>query len=241
MLKLFFIPVMLCFITTVFAQHPEEGAWLLTNGDTQQTVVLTDGYFSHTVFDIKNKKFMSTRGGTYMLNNDKIEVTWQYDTEKTANKTPPEQWLNTTTSFDVSLINNQVYSNVSGKQEQWTQTDDNTAPLAGVWRFFGRKQGNEITSLTLGDRRTLKILTGKRFQWAAINIKTGEFFGTGGGTYSFKDGKYTENIEFFSRNNDRVGASLTFDGKIEDGKWHHFGNSSSGDPIYEVWSRIGEN
>jgi len=84
----------------------------------------------------------------------------------------------------------------------------------------------------------LKILSGTRFQWVAINIKTGEFSGTGGGTYSFAHNQYTENIEFFSRDNERVGAQLTFDGKIEDGQWHHSGLSSKGDPIYEIWSKF---
>lgn len=230
------------FISSGFAQYNEAGAWQLKNGDTVHTVVLTDGYLSHSVFDINNKKFYFTRGGTYQINNNKLDVTWQYDTEKTAAKISPEQWLGKVTSFDIDMVNGQVYSNISGRNQQWTQTDDNNAPLAGVWRFYARKQNSNdaIKPSTLGDRRTLKILTGNRFQWAAINIKTGEFFGTGGGTYTFSNGKYTENIEFFSRNNDRVGASLTFDGKIEDGKWHHFGNSSSGEPIYEVWSRIKE-
>jgi hypothetical protein len=61
--------------------------------------------------------------------------------------------------------------------------------------------------------------------------------GTGGGTYTFANGKYTEHIEFFSRDSSRVGAALTFDGKLENGDWHHSGLSSKGDPIYEVWSR----
>jgi hypothetical protein len=80
--------------------------------------------------------------------------------------------------------------------------------------------------MQLGARRTLKILTGTRFQWAAINIETKEFFGTGGGRYTFENGKYTEHIEFFSRDSSRVGASLGFDGKIESGAWHHSGLSS---------------
>lgn len=80
-------------------------------------------------------------------------------------------------------------------------------------------------------------MSGTRFQWAAINPETKEFFGTGGGTYTFVNGKYTENIEFFSRDNSRVGASLSFKGEVKDGQWHHSGNSSTGNPIYEIWSR----
>lgn len=110
--------------------------------------------------------------------------------------------------------------------------------MAGVWRITGRKQGDEMAQMPLRDRRTLKILSGTRFQWVAINIKTGEFSGTGGGRYTFENGKYTEHIEFFSRDNTRVGASLTFDGKVENGQWHHSGLSSAGSPIYEIWSKL---
>src|SRR3546814_4443688 len=90
------------------------------------------------------------------------------------------------------------------------------------------------SDLPLRARRTLKILTGTRFQWAAINVETGEFSGTGGGTYTFKNGKYTENIEFFSRDNSRVGMSLSFEGDLQGDDWHHQGKSSKGDPIYEI-------
>ena len=91
--------------------------------------------------------------------------------------------------------------------------------------------------MPLAARRTLKVLTGSRFQWIAMNIETGEFSGTGGGRYRFADGVYTETIEFFSRDASRVGASLEFKGRVLDGNWHHEGRSSRGDPIYEIWSR----
>ena len=48
---------------------------------------------------------------------------------------------------------------------------------------------------------------------------------------------YIENIEFFPRDNSRVGKSLTFDFSIEDGNWRHKGLSSKGDPIDEVWTK----
>jgi hypothetical protein len=86
-------------------------------------------------------------------------------------------------------------------------------------------------------RKTIKLLSGQRFQWAAINTDTGEFFGTGGGTYSFREGQYTEHIEFFSRESSRVGMSLSFSGRVEGRNWYHSGKSSRGEPISEVWSR----
>lgn len=88
-----------------------------------------------------------------------------------------------------------------------------------------------------GDRKTLKLLSGTRFQWMAINPVTKEFFGTGGGTYTFKEGKYTENIEFFSRDSSRVGASLTFDGSVNGNIWTHKGTNSRGEPLHEEWTR----
>ena len=51
------------------------------------------------------------------------------------------------------------------------------------------------------------------------------------------NGKYTEQIEYFSRDNSKVGASLSFEGKLVDDHWHHSGLSSTGNQIYEVWSR----
>ena len=86
-------------------------------------------------------------------------------------------------------------------------------------------------------RRTLKLLSGKRFQWVAFNVETKEFSGTGGGTYTTKDGAYTENIQFFSRDRSSVGASLAFTYELIDGQWHHSGLSSKGSPIYEIWSK----
>jgi hypothetical protein len=83
----------------------------------------------------------------------------------------------------------------------------------------------------------MKILSGTRFQWIAYNVDTKEFFGTGGGTYTTSGGKYTESIDFFSRDNSRVGARLEFDFILDDGDWHHSGKSSKGDPIDEVWSK----
>jgi hypothetical protein len=116
---------------------------------------------------------------------------------------------------------------------------DNGGPglLSGAWLITGRMQNNELQKITPGARRTMKIMSGTRFQWIAYNVDTKEFFGTGGGTYLTENGKYTENIEFFSRDSSRVGMSLHFDFAIENGDWRHKGKSSKGDPIDEVWTQ----
>jgi hypothetical protein len=116
---------------------------------------------------------------------------------------------------------------------------DNGEPgkLQGAWLMSGRVRDGEIQIRdTERPRKTMKILSGTRFQWIAYNTETKQFMGTGGGTYTTEDGEYTENIEFFSRDDTRVGAELKFDYKLIDGKWHHSGFSSKGDPLHEIWS-----
>ena len=109
--------------------------------------------------------------------------------------------------------------------------------LQGAWLMSGRVSNGE-TQLrdTNRPRKTMKILSGTRFQWIAYNTETKEFMGTGGGVYTTIDGEYTENIEFFSRDDSRVGAHLKFNYSLIDGNWHHSGLSSKGDPIHEIWS-----
>lgn len=229
-----------CATSVVINAHQKDalsGAWKLQQGDIIQTAVFVDGYVSHSTFDLENKKFISTRGGTYKTDGKTLTVTWQYDTDKAASNAPADTWVGQSSTFDVTP-GSTLSTNMSGAQATWQRIDKNEGPMAGVWRITGRKEGDDMGQMPLRDRRTLKILSGTRFQWVAINIKTGEFSGTGGGTYTFENGKYTENIEFFSRDNERVGASLSFDGKIENGAWHHSGLSSTGNPIYEIWNKL---
>lgn len=238
--RAFFSLLIICTMLPVQAQQSDAlaGAWHTREGDVEQTAVFVDGYLSHTTYDLKNKKFIATRGGTYTTDDNNLTVTWQYDTQKAAAEAPVDTWLGQSATFTVETADNGLTTDLSGMHATWKRVDANEGPIAGVWRITGRKQDDKMGQMPLRDRRTLKILSGTRFQWVAINIGTGEFSGTGGGTYTFENGKYTENIEFFSRDNSRVGASLSFDGKIEDGDWHHSGLSSTGNPIYEIWSKL---
>lgn len=88
---------------------------------------------------------------------------------------------------------------------------------------------------TAKPRKTMKVLSGTRFQWIAYNTETKQFMGTGGGTYTTLKGKYTENIEFFSRDNSKAGLSLVFDYSLENGTWNHKGFSSKGVAMHEIW------
>ncbi len=207
------------------------GAWELKMGNDDHVLMFMDGYFTYTVFDKSGRRFVRTCGGTYSFQKDGLQVQYEFDTRD-------KEIVGKTAAFTADITDNSMKFNITGKEARWTRTDKGTAPLSGLWAITARKQNGELQAIhQRGTRKTVKILTGTRFQWAAIDPGTKEFMGTGGGTYTFADGKYTEKIEFFSRDSSRVGGSLTFDGKLEAGDWHHSGLSSKGDPIYEVWSR----
>jgi len=225
-----------CTITKgAFAQltkTPVVGAWQIKEADEEQVLIFQDGFFFHTVYNKGEKRFIYSRGGTYTHNADALNCKITFNS---ANK----EEVGKAFSTKYSITDQKVELSLNGKSENWQRLDDSSAPLAGVWRITSRMQDGKLAPIhQTGSRQTYKILTGTRFQWAAIDPDKKEFSGTGGGTYTFKNGKYTESIEFFSRDSSRVGATLTFDGKLENGEWHHSGRSSKGDPIYEVWSRV---
>ncbi|WP_144009413.1 membrane or secreted protein [Pedobacter nyackensis] len=216
------------------AQTPAqvEGAWTFNEDEKLHYIFFQDGFYFHTIQ--QGNQFIGSDGGNYEVNNKVISTRVLFnsmDSTKIGN------------AIDVpfSFTGNQLSISVSQGQVNFQRVDEGQAPLAGVWRITGRMQDGKITPIhQTGSRQTYKLLTGSKFQWVAMDPEKKQFSGTGGGSYTFKDGKYTEHIEFFSRDNSRVGASLNFDGKLENGDWHHSGLSSKGAKIYEIWSRIGK-
>ena len=219
-------------ITTSFhlAQSPISGAWHSKSGTTETVAVFQNGYFSISSFDKANKKFIRTYGGTFSESGGQLHANTEYDSEQKDN-------VGRHNHFGYSISGNKLMLNAGGGMTEFTKTDDASGELAGNWRISARMNNGEMQPMEPGPRKTLKLLTGTRFQWIAFNTETKEFSGTGGGTYTFKDGKYTEHIEFFSRDSSRVGASLSFDGSVADNVWTHKGLSSRGDPIHEEWTR----
>lgn len=220
-------------VLTVSAQRSTDlqGAWQSDALPGTSTMICSEKYFSVAIYDLENKKFISTHGGSYRLEGGEWVGLIEFHSSS------PElvgKELRQKVTLRKGML---IFADQSG-DVQWKQLDDGTpGKLAGAWLITGRMRDGEMTKMTPGARRTMKILSGSRFQWIAYNVETKEFSGTGGGSYTTRDGKYTENIEFFSRDNSRVGASLTFDFSLEDGAWRHQGKSSKGDAIDEVWTR----
>ena len=232
-MKRLFILSVLLFSVTVYSQSLN-GSWKLIeeNGrnvtDKEVVRIYEDNYFAEGAKKTDSNEFLWALGGEYT--SDDYTTTLDFNTkapEKVGETSDPKL---TFTSDNIIKINDVTEVQV------WERISDKENDLTGNWVITGRKKDGELNKMTPGDRRTIKILGGDHFQWVAFNSATAEFFGTGGGTYSAENGKYTENIKFFSRDDSRVGASLGFDYEVKDGEWHHSGKSSKGDPMYEIWS-----
>jgi len=233
MRHLFFLLVCTLFSISASAQS-YIGAWeryhTSDEGENLKSVVIfADGYQAITTFNADTGKFISTNGGTWKLEGDTMTETIEFDTNN------PER-VGTEISFKVT-INDSIIS-IVGEDMDMKRIDNGTpGKLQGAWLMSGRiRDGKEQTRDTSGPRKTMKILSGTRFQWIAYNTETKQFMGTGGGTYTTIEGTYKEHIEFFSRDDSKAGISLSFDYSLVDDHWHHKGLSSKGDPIHEIWS-----
>ena len=212
-----------------------KGAWerieKQANGDVLKSVlIISNGFQVLSTFDFKSGEFIETNGGSWSLKDNMMTEVVEFHTADTSA-------IGKKFTFQIKCSKNNLQ--IVGTNKIFTRIDDGTpGALQGAWLMSGRiRNGKTQLRNTNRPRKTMKILSGKRFQWIAYNVETKEFKGTGGGTYTTINGKYTEHIEFFSRDNSKAGKSLEFDFNLIDGKWHHSGYSSKGKAMHEIWSR----
>ncbi|MDM1294555.1 hypothetical protein HX021_09650 [Sphingobacterium sp. N143] len=225
MLSLLFI-VVHC---SLKAQHQiGDGVYLAQDGPNKNLILITDHYFSLIKFD--NKQFEYTWGGPLQQQGDSTYTLIEYntiDSTKVGKKIELDYKGNT----DSLLLK------LSGSYRLFLRQKAIPQDLDALWRITGRQQEGKMHEIPKNDRKTIKLLVDGYFQWIAINPALKGFYGTGGGYYNYRDNRYTEKILFFSRDNNRIGQELNFDGKLEKTTWHHKGKSSKGDDIYEIWSK----
>lgn len=207
------------------------GAWVAEDAAQRRTVIFTDKHYAMVIGELPGNGYKGTMGGSYVIRKNAIAATEEFNTMDPVK-------IGTEQSWGYELSSDKLVIHDGAVNYTFRRMDDGTpGALAGAWLITGRMTDTGMTTITPGARKTMKILSGTRFQWIAYNSETKEFFGTGAGTYTTKDGVYTETIEYFSRDASRVGASLTFSFALEEGHWRHRGKSSKGDPIDERWSR----
>ena len=210
-----------------------EGAWSSSEDGITRWLLMVDGCFTWTKYSTLDGFFQNTVGGTYQNNTNQILATIEFNPHDSTE-------IGQTLKWNYTLEDDRIQIQLGdGAPFEFTKSEPSESnELEGAFLFAGRKRNDEISRRNPDQpRKTMKILVGDRFQWIAYHTTEKRFMGTGGGNYSSVDGVYTENIEFFSRNQSRVGASLNFNYEIIDGEWHHTGKSSSGNPLYEIWSK----
>ena len=184
--------------------------------DIQHRILMDDEYFVETQFTTKPNQFIKTIGGFYQKKGNNLMVALE---------------------FNSNFLNDSIKHIVINDQDRWKEISKTNLPLQGKWLMAGRVNGHqERRTDTNRPRKTMKILIEGFFQWIAYNTESFSFHGTGGGTYTAKDGTYTEMIDYFSRDNNKVGISLDFEYAKKGMDWHHQGFSSKGDPLHEIWN-----
>ena len=233
MKKTFFL-IFCSFLLTGLSAQALIGAWEAnTTSDDgkslKNVVVFTAGYQVSTWYNAETGEFIKTNGGSWQLDGDMVTETVEFDTHN------PDR-VGGDVSFNVQITENTW--KIIGQDNIWTRIDNGKpGKLHGAWLMSGRiRDGKTEARDTDRPRKTMKVMSGTRFQWIAYNTETKQFMGTGGGTYTTENGEYTENIEFFSKDNSKAGLSLKFNYSMDDGDWHHTGFSSKGDPLHEIWS-----
>ena len=192
--------LILAFVLNLFQEESEirvapgiTGAWQSKTIDGKTGLwIITKEHFSITYYKTEPAEFLYTEGGKWSINEkNKMEFIWEYHTTK-------KELVGQIKTHNVILDG----KTIKVADAVWTQVNDGTrGVLQGAWLITGRMRDGEVKSRQPGARKTMKILSASKFQWIAYNSETGDFFGTGGGSYTTVGGRYTEIIEFFSRDN----------------------------------------
>ena len=211
------------------------GAWERYYIDIQGTQVRSVLIFSEnfqciTMYKAQTGDFIYSNGGSWELNENIITEEVEFDSQNPAR-------VGEIVSFEIELNENTL--SLAKANWNFRRIDDGyPGDLSGAWLMTGRyKDGKKQERSIEKPRKTMKILSGKRFQWIAFDSEKKEFKGTGGGTYKTENGKYIEQIEFFSRDISKVGLNLVFDYDIKNEKWIHKGKTSKGSPLHEIWEK----
>ena len=224
------ITILLSFI--VNAQNPI-GAWervhvSIEGKELKSIVIFSESHQSISIYENETGKLIHSNGGTWKLEGKTMTEVVEFDTDNS-------ERVGDAVVFDINI--DDKFLEIIGSDRKFYRIDNGSpGNLSGAWLMSarirdGKKQERNISK----PRKTMKILSGTRFQWIAYNTESKKFMATGGGSYTTENGKYTEVIEYFSRDISRVGIKLEFDYNLNNGKWNHKGFSSKGDPLHEIW------
>lgn len=181
-------------------------------------ILIDKNYLIETQYSQDPNTFILTRGGFYKSNDNNI--------------------FNVSFEFNSNFENDQLKIMTIIKDKSWKYISKSKKTLDGKWLMGGRvtEEGERRRDLNK-PRKTMKFLLDGYFQWTAFNTETFKFSGSGGGLYEIEEEDYIEKIEFFSRDNSKVGIKLKFNFVQKSDDWYHKGFSSKGTPMHEIWTK----
>lgn len=202
---------LLLFPTSLIAQVFE-----FNEGGKNHRILMDDTYLIETVYQQEDGAFAFTRGGFFQKAKEGIEVAFEFNS-----------------NYAQDSLKRATYT-----QKDWTKTSKADQALEGKWLMAGRvkPEGEQRRDLTRS-RKTMKLLLDGHFQWTAFDTDSMRFMGAGGGTYTAQEGNYVETLEYFSRDNSKVGKVLPFEFTQKKDDWYHKGFNSKGGPMHEIWHK----
>lgn len=216
------------------------GAWRLIEKEgkpVEEEVIklYSNSYFTYASYEKETGEFLEAGGGRYMYEFFNYREHYEIDS------TNPER-SGTTSNYKAVLEDDmlRVTNLKTGVVERWKKFDEsNNFEMTTCWRIHEKQDegDDDWRRIEYGPRKTLKMLTNNRYQVLALNSETGKFVGSSGGTWTNDGNKYTEHIQFFSKDQSNVGRSLQFSRKYEDGLWYHTGRDTKGKILMEKWLR----
>ena len=211
LLLLFFNAFLLFLPVSLFAQ-----VFHFSDGEQNHRIFMDDSYLIETVYQQKDGAFAFTRGGFYQKSEKGIEVTFEFNSNYAQDS----------------------LKSLSYADQDWRKVSKTDQALDGKWLMAGRvkPKGEQRRDLNRS-RKTMKLLLDGYFQWTAFDTASMRFMGAGGGTYTAQDGNYVETLEYFSRDNSKVGKVLPFEFSLKENDWYHKGLNSKGQPMHEIWHK----
>ena len=183
-------------------------------------IIKDKNYIIETVFNSSTGEFEFTRGGFYSGKKD----------------------LNVDFEFNSNFTNDSIKKILYTNTKKWKKVSLSKQKLQGKWLMAGRvtDKGEKRRDLNRS-RKTMKFLMDGFFQWIAFDTSNFRFYGSGGGSYNTEyeknseKGGYIEKIQFFSRDNNKVGLILPFEYDLRGEDWYHKGLNSKGGALHEIW------
>lgn len=240
---------------------PLEGTWKLLaarwNSDTKQFAdntiykIYTGNRFAFIFYDEATNTFSGGGGGTYTVDGSQfIEHLEYFSYDTTAVGTSQTYQFEITNGIfhQTGILNTEKYPNYAihefyERVEPGIGSLTDKHPLVGVWNIEEASYGGKESDIAGRYGKVIKIFTPGFFYGAFFNPKTGYFNGITFGTWEPENsGSFSETIKAYSWDASAVGKTMTFNWRIENGKFYQTGKINSDRyqnyEIREVSSRV---